>query len=387
MSLIKDLMGRGGDDNPYERLGYTTNPFPRQGEVRPDVFVERPELDALQKDLASFLKGRSQGAVWALSGGQGLGKSNFLHHLEHVLREFEATGAIERTAYHLVPSRSLTPSRIAEELLNAIGPARIARLLEERRDFPATYQNTDFGRFWQGVLRRNELYPDLAAEIHAQFLIRWISGHQTYKSERDRYRIIAREKLPPAVALPYLRGLVDMLQADGQLDRIILLLDEFEDIQLLRTPERTDYVQTLKGLLNTFNWQVLYVIIAGAPAAFEVIATSYPSLASRWRGRVAELLPVQDPHAAVELATAYKKTAMISRDAQLGELHPTDHEVEKSFIELFNKSPGNVTQRDLLTSLHDQVEQLANEQSPPRTGSPVRRVSMRRPLGRAPKAR
>jgi len=382
MSFLKELMGQGREDNPYERLGYSTNPFPRQGEVRSDVFVERQELAELQADLASFLKGRPQGAVWALAGKQGFGKSNFLYHLEHEIKELEAAGAIERTAYHLVPSRSLTPSRIAEEILNAIGQDRIARLLEQRREFPPTFQNTDFGRFWQSVLRRGTLHPELGAEMHAQFLIRWLSGHQTYKNERDRYGILAREKLPPAVALPYLRGLVEMLHADRQLDHIILLLDEFEDVQLLKTAERTDYVQTLKGLLNTFNWQVLYVIIAGAPAAFEVIAESYPSLASRWRGRVAELQPVEDSHAAVALATAYKRLAMLSKDARAGEQPPNDHEVEKAFIELFNKSPGNVAQRDLLSVLHEQVERLANEESPPPKASPTPRELIRRRLMR-----
>ncbi len=362
MSFIKGPMGRTRNTNPYEALGYSKNPFPRQGEVRADVYVERPELAVLQRDLTSFLQGKSKGAVWALSGGQGLGKSNFLHHIDQELSELVEDGTLDRTAYQLLPSRSLTPGRIAEEILIAIGPERIEKLIEGRTDYPSTYyKNTDFGRFWEGVLRRQELYPDLAAEIHAQFLIRWISGHPTQQKERDRYGIIARERLPPAVALPYLRGIVDMLQADGYLDHIILLLDEFEDVQQLKSSDRTDYIQTLKGLLNVFNWEVLYLIIAGAPNAFTVMAESYPSMATRWQGRVAELQPLKNAAAAVKLANAYKETVLRRDEADLADLPPTDHEVEKKFIELFNESPGNVTQRALLSALHEHVEELVHE--------------------------
>jgi hypothetical protein len=375
VSFIKGLMSPARDNNPYERLGYTTNPFPRQGEVRADVFVERPELELLRKDLEAFLGGNAKSAVWALSGKQGLGKSNFLYHLENDLKELDAAGKLLRTAYRVLPSKSLTPARIAEEILTAIGQKRIEHLVKERCSVPSNFRNTDFGRFWKIGLAQNETLPDLLAEVHAEFLIRWIGGHQTYKEERSRYGIIAREKLPPAVALPYLRCLVDMLQAHQQLDRIILLLDEFEDVQRLKMAERTEYVQTLKGLLNTFNWQVLYVIIAGAPTAFDAISRAYPSLATRWR--VAELQPVQDAEAAVTLATEYKKAAILPKEITLGKLPPNDHEIEKTFIELFKADPGNVTQRDLLTALHDQVDHLVNEESPPPAAP--RRATFRRP--------
>jgi hypothetical protein len=387
MSFLKGNVTRAPQGNPYQDLGYTSNPFPKEGEVRADVFVHRPELDELQRDLQAFLAGRRKGTVWALHGEQGLGKSNFLQYLDAELQDLAATGDISQTAWRLLPSRALSPGRVAEEVVNAIGIERIRTLLEEEHSVPSNFRGTDFERFWTNASRQRPLLKEVA-EIHAGFLVRWLGGHQVYKSDRDKYGILARERLPAAVAFPYLVGLVQMLDEAGLLERIILLLDEFEDVQSLKNAERTEYIQTLKALLNVFNWKGLYVILAGAPAAFEAIGVSYPSLATRWR--VAELQPLRDTEAAVELANEYKARAML-QEGPTDELRPTTTEIQSIFIKLFNAAPGAITQRALLTALHKEVERLvehlAGSSAEPPGGLGASRGSRRRLPGRGMAAR
>lgn len=364
MSFLKGRLGQRERGNPYEPLGYAENPFPAQGEVRADVFVPRPELEELGDDLAAFLKGRGRGSVWALLGEQGLGKSNFLHHLDRELSEM--SGSLPGTAHRLLPSIALSPARVAEELMAAIGYEQIRRLVEVPRAVPPGFATTDFEHFWQNAFQAED-----NVTARAQFLMRWLSGHQTYQAERKRYGIHAREPLPPAVVFPFLRALVQMLEAAGILQRLLLLLDEFEDVQLLRRAERSEYVHTLKALLNAFNWRGMYVIIAGAPAAFETIGTSYPSLAGRWR--VAMLKPVETSAAAVMLAEEYKKKAVLPgvEWAEANNYEPDPLRVKEIFVELFNVE-HRVTQRALLTALHDEVERLAAA-PPPRSPTRPRR--------------
>lgn len=354
MSFIRGHIDPSKGVGRYEKLGYTRNPFPLQGEVSPDVFVARPELNELQSDLTAFLSGRPQGKVWALQGEQGVGKSNFLHYLAGELEAAQVSGEISNTASRLFSSLALSPSRLVEGMVAAIGAPRVTSLINKRPRVPVGYEGTDLARFWESISEADQGFDSNEA---AQFLVRWLSGQQTLKADREKYGILAREKLAPAVALPYLRGLVDMLEQAELLRGIVILVDEFEDVQSLTQSKQTEYIQMLKTLLNAFNWRGLYVILAGAPYAFTSIAEKLPSLAARWTP--IRLKPVETTEMAVELAREYKKKARMN--GQPRDLSPTDIDVQAMFIKLFNEEKP-VKQRRLLTALHEQVERLLVEQ-------------------------
>jgi len=331
----------------YGRLGYRRNPFPQQGQVDHNVYVPRPELKALEADLETFLKGREHGTVWAVQGAIGHGKSNFLRHVERGIGVALDEGRLTRTACRFIPSLALTPQRVVQEMLLAMGEAPLLQLLERRPPptTPESVRATDFGRFWEHARKAS-------APAAAEFLSRWLGGQQTHKPERDIFGLKAREKLPPAVAFPYLRRLLDMLDEADILRRVVLLLDEFEDVERLTKANQTEYVQVLKTLLNAFNWRGLYVVIAGQAAAFTTIGESYPSLASRWRS--VALLPLQSEDEAVALANAYKSEAAL--DKARPDLAPTEVEIKTAFIKLYERR-RQVSQRMLLTELHEWVEQ------------------------------
>lgn len=334
----------------YERLGYRRNPFPHQGQVDPNVYVPRPELGALEDDLSAFLRGREHGTVWAVQGAIGHGKSNFLRYVERGVRSALEQRRLTQTACRFIPSLSLTPQRVVQEMLLGIGEAPLVEVFQRPSlpNVPAAVKPTDFGRFWSNVSASS---PPVAAE----FLSRWLGGQQTYKPERDVFGLKARERLPPAVAFPYLRALLDMLGEAGILKRILLLLDEFEDIERLSKSNQTEYVQVLKTLLNAFNWHGLYVIIAGQAATFTTIGESYPSLASRWRS--VTLLPIRSAESAVALARAYMKAAAVDEHAS-DALAPTDVDIKATFIRLYEQH-RLVSQRMLLTELYQHVEQAS----------------------------
>jgi len=339
----------------YRRFGYRENPFPKQGQVDGDIYVARPELRDLENDIRLFLQGRPQGSVWAVQGAIGHGKSNFLKAVERNIKEAIHQGQLQATACRFVPSLALTPRRIVEELLLAIGEDTIAALIKHEPipSVPEQLRATDFGRFWANVRA-------VSSSVGAQFLMRWLSGQQTYKAERETFHITARDRLPPAIAFPYLRAMLDMFDASNLLKRIVLLLDEFEDIERLTRAGQTEYVQVLKTLLNAFNWRGLYVVIAGQAAAFTTIGESYPSLASRWRS--VSLLPVQSPDDAVALAMPYETAALLDPAKAPKALIPTAVDVKSIFIKLY-ETQRVVSQRVLLTALHEWIEDASDKQS------------------------
>lgn len=357
MSFLRDLKDPAPSVNPYESLHYLKNPFPPRGKVMPSVYVERPELVDLQRALVSFLREEEEpnGAFWAVEGERGVGKSNFLQHLDLELRSTNY-GTAELTAHRYIASQAVAPRFLVQEFLQAIGSDRFEGLISEGVKIDDGIAGTDLGRFFaaaSGDARRST--------EHAEFLMRWLGGHQTYQKERDEYGIWTREKLYPAISFPYLRTVTQMLVEAGLLLRIVLLLDEFEDVQVLGPSAQTEYVQALKGLVNSFNWSHLFVILAGQQGVFARIGEQYTSLPSRWT--TVTLAPLTTAQDAVDLAFAYKKSAR--RDYK--ERHsfeaneklpfePTKTEVEAAYARLITSSKRSVRQRDLLNALHEWIE-------------------------------
>jgi hypothetical protein len=357
-TFVLQQLTQGQTENRYERLGYVTNPFPQQGRVslamegRPAaVFVPRSELTPVQTDFAEFLQGTRRGKVWAVLGEHGVGKSNFLRVVQQELVRGDAEGTITGTAWALFAGSHMTPAHLVEGMVSAIGERRIESLLGAQPQVPERFKASDFGRFWSQ--RTSWGNGESAA-----FLVRWLAGSRTSKAERQVYGIEAEQRLPPAIAVPYLRALVDMLARADFLHRMVLLIDEFEDVQALSRTKQTEYAQMLKTILNAFDWSGLYVLLAGAPNAFEVIGERFPSLATRWTP--VRLRPVETAAQALELARAYKESGRRDADQDVATLEPLDVDVKTIFVELAQKQ-NPPTQRELLTRLHEEVERLANE--------------------------
>lgn len=362
MSFLRGQVDAAKGEGRYRRLHYSRNPFPTQGEVMPDVYVKRPELRPLHADLIAFLQGRPQGRVWALSGEQGVGKSNFLRMLQKELTDGQATGELTRTCSHLFDGNAWSPAGLIAGLMSAIGFENVRALADTDPVAPAGFEATDFGRLWGAAGGRAD-----KATV-AEFTVRWLSGGQTYSNERSEFAVQARDRLAPAIAVPYLRGLVTMLAGAGIVQRIVLLFDELENMQAIKRPQQQEYLQLLKTVLNAFNWNGLYVILAGAPAVFDFVASNLPSLAGRWQ--LVALEPLHNVDEALELANAYKAHAYEAtkgaapdwRRQKMSKHFPTDVDVKAAYVDLANRG-GNVRQRALLSKLHQLVEDHLDDDS------------------------
>lgn len=335
----------------YTVLGFTggTNPFPVRGEVRPEVYHERPEVRELQEHLRRFVFDKGPGALVAVEAERGVGKSNLLEHIEWNLGKLEGEKAVAGVAHRYVGSQLVAPRQLAEQIVLALGEDRIRTWLESKPKLPGYIAETDFGRF----VRHLEARPPLEFKVATQFLMYWLSGHQTKVAMRKEYNLWSRERLEAAAAFAYLRVIVDQLVSLGRLRGVILLLDEAEDIlAALPRSQSMEYLMAIKALVNAFNFRHLLVIMAGQEGAVSRMGQLQTSLGSRWN--VYRLLPVRSSKDAVALARTY-----MYAEARGSDRKPDDITIEAIFGRLAPKFDGRVPQRELLSELHRWVEENA----------------------------
>ena len=339
----------------YEKLGYLSNPFPIRGKVTAEVYVERPELKNLQNELSNFLAAKEGGGFWVLEAARGIGKSNFLQHIDWELKQAQQNNLLPQKIVSKYISGFISSKDLVEELVVTIGEEHFKDFLEQKISLPSSLKGTDLWRFFESkTIKQKELGH--VENPHAQFLMKWLMGNTTLAKERDQYQIWSKERVPPAVAFPYLKTIITGMRERNIIDKVILLVDEFEDVQQLGKKEKTEFIQTFKNMLNCFNWDTLFVIVAGQEGSFTTIGSQYTSLADRWR-RVS-LKPIESSIQAVQLAQAYMehfhKIYCIERNKKADNitLRPTEQEIKLIYADL----DKNVTQRDLLDKLYQHVE-------------------------------
>jgi len=342
--------------NKYEKFGYLENPFPIRGKVAVEIYVERPELQGLKDELTTFLQQEGRGGFWALEAERGVGKSNFLQHLKWELLQAQERGVLSpKIICEYVPGGFIGARVIVERLIIVVGEERFRTLLEKRINLPDSLKGTDLWRFFGSspVQQRN---LDIE-NPNAYFLMKWIMGHFTTAEERKKYGIWSKDRVPPAVAFPYLKVILTKMREEGIIDKVLLLMDEFEDVQQLENKNRTEFIQTLKNMLNSFNWDMLFVILAGQAGAFTTIGSQYTSLADRWR--LVGLKSIETSAQAVKFARVYMQYAHETFCRKKGEneqkvenLKPNEQDIKVVYSDLSK----TVTQRDFLDKLYDWIE-------------------------------
>ncbi len=333
----------------YAPLGLKENPYPVAGQTS-TASVPRPELDALDHALMNFLEdAQGVAGIWYLEGEAGTGKTNFLLSRQRLIEEeIRAHGRPWAVSY--VPGTGLTPRGLLDSLVRAVGEAQIEALLLTDIPLGADAAETDFARAYDAA---KEMPSKKAA---AAFLARWLGGHQTYAKERAEYAIYAAEKLSPAVALPYFKYLFDALRTAQILSHIVVFVDEIENVLMASSVIQNEYFLSIKNLVNIFNFQHVFVVLAGLPEARTYLMQTYASLASRITATTAKLQRLKDFEACKALADAYlpKGTESVPDE-------------DKQRI-IFSRMPQQrgVLPRDYLNALREWIENEVNEHSPNR---------------------
>lgn len=370
----------------YATYGYLDNPFPESGRVAGDVYVERPETAELGSALSDFLtQPAAPGGFWVVQAESGLGKSNFLQHIEYELASAVRSSQVEGVVFRYVGQQLPSAWNLVEQTLMTIGSERLRQLLALGSTLPSTpdsQQDTDIGRFFDTIRRQLPLPAGKVHDPDVEFLMRWLTGERTRSEERQRFHLISTDRLSVGTALAYLQVLFSLLKEASICSRMVLLIDEFEDVQNLSKAAQNDYVNTLKSLVNVFNWNGLFVILASQEAVIQTLRERYPSFSTRLK--TVSLRPLETPDDAVLLAEAYKEYAhrrylldspkakpkdrkllIPSKDAIENQWRKLAQEMSMGFFEptgVPGRLKPRVRQRQLLDSLHQWMREKISQE-------------------------
>lgn len=262
--------------------------------------VPQQGLDVLAVGLTSFetaldaeLEGVADGSAGfkAVRGEYGSGKTFFARWLtERAKRANFATAEIQisetetplhklETIYRRVVENLATPTTSTGAVLDVVdgwfyfldqdagdgGTAASLELLDKRltevsKEAPA----------FAAVLRAYRLAQQAGDAAQAEGLLAWLSG-QPHVSASVKRAAGVRGDLDHFGALGFLQGLLTVLR-DSDYSGLVLVLDEVETLQRMRSDVREKSLNALRQLLDEIDagrFPGLYLVMTGTPAFFD----------------------------------------------------------------------------------------------------------------------
>ena len=356
---IRRASGKSAADRLYENFGIVTNPFPASNQTSANP--HRPiEADAeVEGRIITFLRDhRSQ--VVVVEGTQGVGKTNFLNHIEAEIRDaMKELGGYYMVRYLADPEPAFdgTTRRLFEEL----GTEHLERLRDglKKDDKPiARARGHDMRRALHRLVKLGD------EEDHLDLMMQWLLGLRVLKAHRQslgvQFRLDTVESRTAA-----LRDVIRVSAAAGVLNGMFLLLDELEKQDGVLGPTAVvRYLSALRSVVDALP-EYLFLMIGITPDALLRYSAALPALRGRLQNRIG-LEPLTDVNEALDLAHFYlraaRRIARSQRDDDGGDRDVlNDTKVESCFEKLLERAEraGNlgVTQRAFLHELHDRAEE------------------------------
>ena len=361
MSLRERLKGesrRGAADRLYNRFGILANPFPASNQTSANP--HRPiDADAeVEKRIITFLRDRRSQVV-VVEGTQGVGKTNFLNHIEaeilSVMRDLDGYYMVRYLA-DPEPAFDGTTRRLFEEL----GTEHLAQLrdsLKKDRKPIGEARGHDMRRALHRLVKSKD------EDNLDSLMMEWLLGLRVLKVHRQslgiQFRLDTVESKTAA-----LRDLIQVSAASGVLKGMFLLLDELEKQGGVLGPTAViRYLSALRSVVDALP-EHLFLMIGITPDALLRYSTALPALRGRLQNQIS-LEPLTDVDDALDLADFYlraaRRMARGQRDDDGGDSEILKNtKVESCFEKLLERAEraGNrgVTQRAFLHELHDQAE-------------------------------
>lgn len=359
---LRDRMNlpRGADPGSlYDRFGVTENPFPTSSQNTGNPHYELPSDAEAENLLAQFLQnGRSQ--VLVVVGTQGVGKTNFLNHLETQLLDIRDDYKAQLVVRYLAdPEPSF--DGIIRAILQEIGPDHLSRLgayVAGNKSVLDVVRSLDL----RSAIRAVAAAPDDASV--QQHAMQWLLGFRLVNATRDALGVSFRLDTVES-RTSVLRDYVNVSIEAGLLKGVVLLLDELEKQAGVMGPTAVvRYLSAMRAIIDALP-RGLTMVIAITPDALRRYSSALPAFRSRLENQI-DLLPLTNFEGASHLARFYesdaKRKAMETKGGKPGKATiVTDAELrsvyEKAETESKRVGADGVRQRDFLNRVHKLAEE------------------------------
>ena len=350
---IRRAPREGAAERLFRKFGIASNPFPASNQTSGNPHRPIAADDEVETRILAFLRdGRSQ--VVVVEGTQGVGKTNFLNHVESEIRSVMG----ELDGYYMVryladpePSFAGTTRRLFEEL----GTDHLKEL--------ANALNVDStpiseARSHDMRMALRNLAKDASAEA-LDLMMQWLLGLRVLKAHRltlgIQFRLDTVESKTSA-----LRDMIQVSAKAGVLNGVFLLLDELEKQDGVLGPTAVvRYLSALRSVVDALPRR-LFLMLGTTPDALRRYSAALPALRGRLQNQIT-LEPLQDVQEATKLARFYMNAAQRAARVRFendggDELVISEEQAITCFEKLSERAErlGNigVRQREFLHRLH-----------------------------------
>ena len=348
----------GAAERLFGQFGIASNPFPASNQTSGNPHRAIVADEEAETRILTFLRdGRSQ--VVVVEGTQGVGKTNFLNHVESEIRSVMS----DLDGYYMVryladpePSFAGTTRRLFEELGNDHLEALASELKADGGPISEARSHD-----MQTALRR--LARDTSEET-LDLMMQWLLGLRVLKAHRlalgIQFRLDTVESKTAA-----LRDMIQVSAAAGVLNGIFLLLDELEKQDGVLGPTAVvRYLSALRSVVDALPRR-LFLMLGITPDALRRYSAALPALRGRLQNQIT-LEPLTDVGKARKLAQFYmeagRRAASARFDGEAGvEWVISRAQATETFETLSERAErrGNVgvRQREFLHELHVLAEE------------------------------
>lgn len=294
---IKKAPREDAAERLFARFGIVSNPFPASNQTSGNPHQTIAADEEMETRILTFLRdGRSQ--VVVVEGTQGVGKTNFLNHVESEILSVMS----DLDGYYMVryladpePTFAGTTRRLFEEL----GTDHLVELAKRLKSDGRPISEAR-GHDMQTALRR--LAKD-ASEETLDLMMQWLLGLRVLKSHRltlgIQFRLDTVESKTAA-----LRDMIQVSAAAGVLNGVFLLLDELEKQDGVLGPTAVvRYLSALRSVVDALPYR-LFLMLGISPDALRRYSAALPALRGRLQNQIT-LQPLTDSGEAMALARFY----------------------------------------------------------------------------------
>lgn len=361
----------------FDAFGVSRNPFPGSSPTTAHPHFPIAADESVEEQILQFLD-RGDSRVLVVLGAQGVGKTNFLNHIQSGLEDVTAQiGGYYLVRYIANPEAS--SDGIIRAVLEELGVdhlRRVAASLVTSKDLLASVRSYDL----RNALLALSENPD--AEDLFSACLDWLFGLKLLNIHRTRLNVnFGLDTVQSQIAT--FRDYISISAEVGAMSGIFLLLDELEKQPgVLGARAVVRYLSALRAIIDSLA-RHLFLVVAVTPDALRKYSTALPALRSRLENQIV-ISPLSTVREAAALADFYLGEARKEISHRVVQGLPTQpypellsrSQVEGAFVEAESRSSrrgdSGVRQRDFLNLLHsmagEKIDRLRREKGIHRSG-------------------